>query len=74
MVPLTDKVKKDESQCWYADDTSSGGKLRDLRSWWDKVVCPEYEYLPNWGRHGWWSRVTHRRGSQHLWQLRRPDY
>ena len=46
MVPLINKVKGDECQCWYANDTSAGGKLR---SWWDKVLQygPEYGYFPN---------------------------
>ena len=52
MIPLIDRVKGDESQCWYADDASAGGQRRDLRMWWDKVMRygPEYGYLPNPGK------------------------
>ena len=35
------------SQFWYANDTSAGGSLRGLHSWWDRLVCldPDYGYF-----------------------------
>ena len=26
---------EDCAQCWFADDSSSGGKLTEIRKWWD---------------------------------------
>ena len=34
--------------CWFADDSSSAGKLIEIRKWWD-VLCnagPKYGYYP----------------------------
>ena len=35
-------------QTWYADDSSSGGELVEMRKWWDKlsVMGPKYGYFP----------------------------
>ena len=40
IVPLIDKlsVVVQLMQVWFADDASAGGKLRELRSWWDKLT------------------------------------
>ena len=51
--PLIDKLGNAVNsqyckQVWYADDSSSAGKLREMRKWWD-VLCkagPEYGYFP----------------------------
>ena len=24
-------------QCWYADDSASAGKIREMRKWWDEM-------------------------------------
>ena len=42
-------VNKDKcKQAWYADDSSSAGKLQELRKWWDKLNAsgPKYGYHP----------------------------
>ena len=35
-------------QAWYADDSSSGGELLEMRKWWDTlcVMGPKYGYFP----------------------------
>ena len=49
MVPLVDKASGGARQVWYADDASAGGKMEELRAWWDKITRfgPEYGYYPN---------------------------
>ena len=39
---------EDCAQCWFADDSSSGGKLTEIRKWWDVLfsVGPSYGYSP----------------------------
>ena len=51
--PLTDRLSNvvDKSQCkqvWYADDSTSGGKLVEMRKWWDELCIsgPKYGYIP----------------------------
>ena len=51
--PLLDKLMHavDTQQCkqvWYADDSSSGGKIREMRKWWDELTSsgPKYGYFP----------------------------
>ena len=36
-------------QIWYADDAAAGGKLSDLKAWWDRLteLGPDYGYYPN---------------------------
>ena len=53
LKPLTDKLAEsvDPRQCkqvWYADDSTSAGKLTEMRKWWDTLcqVGPEYGYFP----------------------------
>ena len=51
--PLTDKLATvvDKSLCrqvWYADDSTAGGKLSEMKKWW-KELCqsgPKYGYYP----------------------------
>ena len=51
--PLIDKLheavnQKDCKQAWYADDSTSAGKISELRVWWDKLneLGPKYGYHP----------------------------
>ena len=36
-------------QCWYADDATGAGALRDIRKWWDELLVagPALGYYPN---------------------------
>ena len=49
VLPLIDSLKSEVKQCWYVDDASAGGRLQDLKSWWDKLTLlgPQYGYFPN---------------------------
>ena len=35
-------------QPWYADDSSAGGQLTEMKTWWDQlcIVGPKYGYNP----------------------------
>ena len=35
-------------QAWYADDSTTGGKIEELKKWWDKIceMGPKYGYYP----------------------------
>ena len=51
--PLIDRLsntvnKNDCIQCWFADDSSSGGKLTEIKKWWDELYScgPQYGYHP----------------------------
>ena len=50
-IPLIWDLAHESSarQVWYADDSTAGGYLVDLKKWWDKLsVCgPHYGYFPN---------------------------
>lgn len=49
-VPLIEKVStKNTTQAWFADDSACGGKLRQLRTWWDSLLRfgPAFGYYPN---------------------------
>ena len=49
-LPLINATKTaGASQCWFADDAASGGRLIRLRAWWDilSVTGPLYGYYPN---------------------------
>ena len=46
---LADSVDKDNcAQCWFADDSSAGGKLSEIKHWWDELCRegPKYGYIP----------------------------
>ena len=48
--PLIHRLKQDTTkQIWFADDATAGGKLNNLREWWDCLtnIGPEYGYFPN---------------------------
>ena len=38
----------DCAQCWFADDSSAGGKLAEIKKWWDELRSsgPKYGYFP----------------------------
>ena len=44
----TPDVEKYPKQVWYADDAAAGGKLRQLRNWWEELKehGPKYGYFP----------------------------
>ena len=51
MRGLSDKLRAevpDVTQVWYADDNSGGGKMNDLKNYWDaiKEIGPPYGYHP----------------------------
>ena len=48
-VPLIRKLPNTVNHIWFADDASAGGKLGNLRSWWNKIreVGPLFGYHPN---------------------------
>ena len=53
--PLIHRLKQDTTkQIWFADDATAGGKLNNLREWWDCLtnIGPEYGYFPNDQKHG----------------------
>ena len=48
--PLIHRLKHDTTkQIWFADDATAGGKLNNLREWWDCLINigPEYGYFTN---------------------------
>ena len=51
--PLIDRLSNSVNsheciQCWFADDSSSGGKLTEIKKWWDELYAcgPKYGYYP----------------------------
>ena len=42
-------VSSAAKQCWFADDATGSGSLKDLRKWWDKLSesGPPLGYFPN---------------------------
>ena len=48
-VPLIERLQQHVTQVWFADDATAGGKLLDLRNWWDQLVecCQDYGYSAN---------------------------
>ena len=50
ITPLINRLKEDDvKQIWYADDAAAGGKLPDVKTWWDRLVeiDPDHGYYPN---------------------------
>ena len=49
VLPLIKKLTREAKQVWFADDATGGGKLQQLRQWWDKLnECgPAFGYFPN---------------------------
>jgi hypothetical protein len=48
MVSLKCSENSVTKQIWYADDAASGGKLRDIKEWWDQLgeIGPLFGYHP----------------------------
>ncbi len=48
-IPLIDKLPRDVTQIWYADDASAIGSLTSLRAWWEELSThgPKYGYYAN---------------------------
>ena len=46
---LIHELKPHARQVWFADDATAGGKLTQLREWWDKIVSlgPTFGYFAN---------------------------
>ena len=42
-------IRSSAKQCWYADDATGAGALRDIRKWWDELLVagPALGYYPN---------------------------
>ena len=49
ILPLIKKLAGEAKQVWYADDATGGGRLKQLKKWWDKLneVGPAFGYFPN---------------------------
>ena len=49
ILPLIKQLDHIARQVWFANDASAGGKLAQLRAWWDLVVAlgPGYGYFAN---------------------------
>ena len=37
-LPLIDKLQGIVQQCWYADDSTGGGNILNLKRWWDSLL------------------------------------
>ena len=48
-LPLIESLPAEVQQIWFADDAGGGGKLKDLKRWWETLVenGPKYGYYPN---------------------------
>ena len=48
--PLIDHMKEVQGtkQAWFADDASGGGKIQNMKTWWDELNAtgPRYGYFP----------------------------
>ena len=49
ILPLINKLDHLAKQVWFAKDATAGGKLSQLREWWDQIVClgPKFGYHAN---------------------------
>eukprot|EP00731_Ephydatia_muelleri_P001462 Em0001g1462a len=49
ILPLIRRIADNVQQAWYADDATATGSLKNLRTWWDKLVTvgPSYGYFVN---------------------------
>ena len=46
---LQEKTNQDQcKQVWYADDSSGGGKIKEIKKWWDEmnISGPKFGYFP----------------------------
>ena len=48
-LPLICRLPKEVNHVWFADDATAGGKVDDLRAWWDDIQDhgPQFGYIPN---------------------------
>ena len=49
ILPRIRHIADNVQQVWYADDATATGSLKNLRTWWDKLVTvgPSYGYFVN---------------------------
>ncbi|KAL5486419.1 hypothetical protein EMCRGX_G018891 [Ephydatia muelleri] len=49
ILPLIRRIADNVQEAWYADDGTATGSLKNLRTWWDKLVTvgPSYGYFVN---------------------------
>ena len=49
IMPLIKQLNGVVKQIWYADDASAGGRITDLRVWWNRLqeLGPRYGYFVN---------------------------
>ncbi len=44
ILPLIRKIDHHAKQVWFADDATAGGKLKQIRKWWDEIIGPVLRY------------------------------
>ena len=49
VLPLIRRIADRCKQTWFADDATGGGRILQLRSWWDALckIGPSFGYFPN---------------------------
>ena len=49
VTPLIRRLADQCKQIWYADDANGGGRISQLKSWWDLLtkIGPSFGYYPN---------------------------
>ena len=49
VLPLIRQIADRCKQTWFADDATGGGRILQLRSWWDALckIGPSFGYFPN---------------------------
>ena len=49
ILPLICRIANHWKQVWYADDATGGGRILQLRSWWDALceISPSFGHYPN---------------------------
>ena len=48
-MPLNRRLADQCKQIWYADDANGGGRISQLKSWWNILtkIGPSFGYYPN---------------------------
>ena len=74
VMPLIRRLADQYKQIWYAGDANGGGRISQLKSWWDLLteIGPSFGYYPN-AEKTWllvkeehfqhWSANRHRRST-----------